>query len=207
MLDYVTGASPEPVALLVATYLDLNPQMRASYLAMNSIGGAVIERVQPARLNDGGLAQLLERLDGEVQERPQLAASQAGPVSRVPAPLRPYVGNSWDDLPWKRWTSGVEEYVLETRRYGYRSSLLRISPGKALPQHTHAGDELTLVLDGAYTDEGGLFTRGGLEMADTSVSHRPVADADTGCVCLAILSAPVQLTGMLGWIVNPFIHH
>jgi putative transcriptional regulator len=206
LLDYATGAAPEPVALAVATYLELNPHLQGSYHQLNALGGNLIEQTLPVDLTSTGLASVLARLENEQQERFQLANPVAA-ASRVPSTLQPYVGSDWDNLRWKSWMSGVEEYVIDTSRYGYRTSLLRISPGKAMPQHTHAGDELTVVLDGAYTDEAGLFGRGAIEIADSSVSHRPMADAVHGCVCLAVLSAPVQLTGMLGWVVNPFIHH
>ncbi len=207
LLDYATGAAPEPVALAIATWLDLNPQMQRSYAALNSIGGSLLEQAVPAVLSSAGLATTLARLDGEVQDR--VVAPHVMPVtpSRVPATLRPYIGSDWDHLRWKSWVSGVEEYVIDTRRHGYRASLLRIRPGKSMPLHTHAGDELTVVLDGAYSDEAGHFGRGAVEIADSGVLHRPVADPLVGCVCLAVLSAPVQLTGMLGWMVNPFIHH
>jgi putative transcriptional regulator len=206
LLDYATGAAPEPVAIAVATYLELNPHLHAAYGQMNSIGGHLIEQTMPVDVTSSGLASVLARLDGEQQDRLQLV-NPAIPPSLVPTTLQPYVGSDWDNLRWKNWMSGVEEYVIDTSRYGYRTSLLRIRPGKAMPQHTHAGDELTVVLDGAYTDEAGVFGRGAIEIADSAVSHRPVADAVHGCVCLAVLSAPVQLTGMLGWVVNPFIHH
>jgi putative transcriptional regulator len=204
LLDYATGATPEPVALAVATWLDLNPQMHSAYAQLNSIGGSLLEQAEPVAVSAAGLTATLARLDREVQH--VFVAPPAVP-SLVPSALRPYVGSDWDNLRWKSWVSGVEEYVIETRRHGYRASLLRIRPGKAMPMHTHAGDELTVVLDGAYNDEAGHFGRGAIEIADSAVLHRPIADPLVGCVCLAVLSAPVQLTGMLGWMVNPFIHH
>jgi putative transcriptional regulator len=35
--------------------------------------------------------------------------------------------------------------------------------------------------------------------------HRPVVDSDEECICLAVLDAPLKLTGMIGRLVNPFL--
>jgi putative transcriptional regulator len=205
LLDYATGAAAEPVALAVATYLDLNPQVIRAYHDLNSIGGALLDASAPATLSDDGLSRILERLDSvTVEARPETVPDG---ISPVPYPLRAYIGRSWENLHWKSVTAGVEEFVISSHSRGWRTSLLRIAPGKAMPVHTHAGEEYTIVLEGAYTDESGAFRRGDMEIADSATTHRPVADQATGCVCLAVLSAPLQLTGFIGWFVNPFLRH
>ncbi len=206
LLDYATGAAAEPVALAVATYLALNPAVARGYHALNAIGGSLIDAIDPEAVSDSSLQTALRRID-KVPVHPKALTLAGIDTSLVPHPLQPYIGRSWDTLHWKSVTAGVEEYVIATASRGWRTSLLRIAPGKAMPEHTHAGDEFTVVLDGAYVDEAGRFVRGSLEVADPDVTHKPIADSDRGCVCLAVLSAPVQLTGFIGWLVNPFLRH
>lgn len=204
MLDYATGAVPGPVALAVATHLALNPGAAETYQRLNAVGGALLDDLPPTRISTDMLERLLERLDREPRE-PRALPLAATHDTVIPPVLRPYVGTKLDALPWKSVTPGVEEYVLSLDMPGYRASLLRIAPGKAMPTHTHGGDEITVVLEGAYHDEAGSFRRGDIEIADPSITHKPVADAKLGCVCLAVLSAPVRLTGLIGWFVNPFL--
>ncbi len=206
LLDYATGAAAEPVALAVATYLDMNPAAALAYRNVNAIGGALIDTIEPARLSDAGLQTVLQKIESVAVE-PRAIGFSSLDNCPVPKPLRPYIGHDWNGLAWKSVTGGVEEYVISTSSNGWRTSLLRIAPGKAMPTHTHAGEEYTVVLDGAYTDASGHFARGDFEVADANMTHKPVADAVRGCVCLAVLSAPVQLTGFIGWFVNPFLRH
>lgn len=204
LLDYASGAAPAPVALAIATHLELSPSAAGVYHKLNAIGGALLEELAPATVDDAVLDALLDRLDSCPRSAPSLPFGSTR-VSGLPAVLRPYVRAEFGALPWKTVTPGVEEYVLSLDVPGYRTSLLRIAPGKAMPQHTHGGDEITIVLEGAYEDECGRFARGDIERASPEITHKPVADPKDGCICLAVLSAPVKLTGLIGWFVNPFL--
>ena len=75
---------------------------------------------------------------------------------------------------------------------------MRVRAGKAVPQHTHEGNELTLVLEGSFHDELGRYARGDLAITDPTVEHRPVADEGQDCLCLAVTDARLRLTGPLG---------
>ena len=77
--------------------------------------------------------------------------------------------------------------------------------GRGLPVHRHGGNEYTLVLAGGFADGRERFDRGDVCVADPSVEHKPVADADQSCVCLVVAEAPVVLTGLLGRLLNPFL--
>jgi putative transcriptional regulator len=206
LLDYATGAAAEPVALAVATYLSMNPSAMRDYAALNRLGGTLLNSIAPATLANNSLSNILDRIDSEPVAAP-VPATDSLDSCPVPLPLRSYIGLNWDKLAWKSVTTGVEEYVIASQVHSWRTSLLRIAPGKALPAHTHVGEEYTIVLDGAYSDENGSFVRGNIEIADQTTTHRPVSDPVTGCVCLAVLSAPLHLTGVLGWFLNPFIQH
>jgi putative transcriptional regulator len=205
LLDYASGAAPEPVALAVATMLDMNPVDASVYHQLNAIGGALLEALPAgdAGKEDAALVRMMGRLENAPQD--PLVCQRAAPVSIVPLPLQPYVGASLDHLRWNSVAPGVEEYVLRTSAPGYRTSLLRIAPGKAMPMHRHGGLEMTVVLDGAYADCNGHFVRGDMEIATINDEHKPIADSAAGCLCLAVLSAPLRLSGFIGWFVNPFL--
>ena len=98
---------------------------------------------------------------------------------------------------------GLEEIRLNLP--GSTTKLLRIQPGAAVPQHSHEGTELTLVLTGSFSDATGTFARGDLAITDSSVDHRPIAGEGEPCLCLTVVDAPLRLTGRLGRFLNPFV--
>ena len=79
-----------------------------------------------------------------------------------------------------------------------------IPAGTALPDHGHKGMELTLVLQGAFSDDDGYFARGDIEVADTHVDHTPVADISEDCICLAVTDAPLRFKGLIPRLAQPF---
>jgi len=80
-----------------------------------------------------------------------------------------------------------------------------IRPGGTSNTHTHMGDEYTVILEGSFSDEAGLYHKGDFLLRDASDQHTPVATLDKYCICLAVTEAPIQLTGFFGWLLNPFI--
>ena len=46
-----------------------------------------------------------------------------------------------------------------------------------MPQHSHEGEEYTLVLRGGFTDGELHFLPGDVATADPTVDHQPIADA------------------------------
>jgi putative transcriptional regulator len=203
LLDYVSGALPEPLALLVATHLALCPACRRMSAELEALGGVLLESVAPEPLAKGSLEETLARLD---QPAPASAAPRAAAAGdpALPQPLRDYVGDGLDCLPW-RWLGPIAEFRMLPQHRGYTTRLLWAKPGAAVPAHTHAGSEMTLVLRGGFTDEDGHFVRGDVEEADGSVDHRPVADEGEECICLAVTDGRLKLTSRFGRLLNPFL--
>lgn len=204
LLDYASGSLPEPLALLVATHLALCPLCRRGLAELEAVGGALLEALPPEPVADDSLARLLARIDRPAP--PAELVTGAAPAAAelvLPQPLRDYVG-SLDRVAW-RHLGPLSEVRLLPGFEKFTTRLLRVTPGTALPRHTHAGSELTLVLQGGFSDVTGHYLRGDVCEADSGVDHRPVADQDEICVCLAVTDAPLRLTGWLGRLLNPFI--
>ncbi|MEZ9916332.1 ChrR family anti-sigma-E factor [Vibrio breoganii] len=85
-----------------------------------------------------------------------------------------------------------------------RVSLLYITGGVQVPQHTHKGVETTLVLHGSFSDEEGQYRAGDFTVADASIKHAPRTEEGQDCLCLTVLSDPMVFTQGVARIFNMF---
>ncbi len=206
LLDHAAGTASPPVSLVLATHLSLNPQARRRYRDFESLGGALLDGIDPVETAPDAFERLMARIDSGQPRPVRSPMIDIGASDPIPAPLRGHLGAGLDALAWRPVTRGVHEAALDvTGRGGERAALLRIAPGRAVPKHTHRGEEMTLVLDGAYDDEAGHYARGDLSVTDPTIEHQPVACAGRDCLCLVVTSAPIRLTGPLMRLLNPFL--
>ncbi|MCK6264214.1 ChrR family anti-sigma-E factor [Vibrio sp. ZSDE26] len=82
-----------------------------------------------------------------------------------------------------------------------RTSLLRIAEGGHVPPHTHKGFEITLLLQGSYTDEMDTYRAGDFIWLDGSQTHTP--KTEEGCVCLTVSSDALHFTQGVSQLFNP----
>jgi len=218
---YAAGSLGEGLSLLVATHLSLCPTCRQAVADAEALGGVLLDDTSVAPMSVGARDALLDRLV-ETESPSEAQAGQARPpVTRrrppssparrhgggvdLPGPLRDYVS----DLSAARWQwvgSGVRQLDLMHRPRGRDTArLLKIAPGRVLPHHGHGGLELTLVLQGSFTDEQGRFTRGDLAEIDADDSHQPIADSGEPCVCLIGTDAPLRFSGLVPRFVAPML--
>jgi putative transcriptional regulator len=200
LITYASGELQEPLALIVATHLALCPDCRGDVARFETLGGMLLEDLPPAGLNRTGID--LSRAAAE--DAPPCAGNAVVPESEgamLPEPLRSYVRADAGRV--KRRKGGLlSERRLLTDYPGFRTVLIRIRAGAAMPRHTHEGHEHTLVLSGGFVDQSGHYTRGDVAFADATVDHRPVADSGGDCLCLAVMDAPLRLTGFPGQLFN-----
>lgn len=207
LIDYATGALGEAEGLVVATHLALCPDCRASVAAFEAMGGAMLDGIAPEPVGGDLLDRVMARLDETPRAPIRSAAARLAATGRaplIPQPLRDYVGGDLDAVSWKPVMRGLDEHRIACPG-GAKVRLMRIRAGVSMPQHTHKGREMTLVLAGGFTDDTGHFLRGDLALTDGTVDHVPTADDDGDCVCVAVTDAPLRLTGPIGRLFNPFI--
>jgi putative transcriptional regulator len=121
----------------------------------------------------------------------------------LPAPLQDYVGGDLDAVRWRPVGMGVRQAILPTDRAA-SARLLHIPAGVAMPGHGHGGLEMTMVISGAFVDEGRRYGPGDVELADEATEHTPVAEAWADCICIAASDAKLRFTGLLPRLAQPF---
>lgn len=201
LMAHAAGKLAEPVALVVATHLALVPKSRARYARYEALGGVLLESIEPEPVAADAWTKVMRRLS---TPEPAPSAPPRGAAANLPAPLRRYLPDGLDALEWRNF-GALQEAELPMDSGDFRTTLLRLKAGRRVPRHTHDGQELTVVLEGAYSDGVGHFARGDLSIADGSIDHQPMADPDGDCLCLAVTDAPIRLTGPIGRFLNPFL--
>ncbi|WCL54552.1 ChrR family anti-sigma-E factor [Gimibacter soli] len=203
--DHMAGALPPPLMLFADSLIEINSEARRTHNSLMAAGGTLIDDMAPASLAPDLFDRLLDKLDAMPAEDEGSAVEDNGSDTDLPTALRASLPGPVAGLKWKRIGGGVREYPMVAGVRGYKISLLDIPPGQTIPMHTHRGREYTLVLRGSYTDTYGDMKTGDFICTTEADTHNPVADAATGCLCLAVLDAPLKFKGPLGWLINPFL--
>jgi putative transcriptional regulator len=218
LIDYSGGALCEGASLVVATHLAFCPCCRRLVTDMEAVGGALLEDLEPEPVDCGCLDALLARIDREentlppcrpaarpasITASPPVAEPANGACRRLPEPLRGYLCGSLDQQPWRFLQPGMSCVDLDAGRSA-TTRLIRMKGGISVPRHTHGGIELTVVLEGGFSDEFGAFRPGDIAVGDPSIEHRPVSDRE-GCLCVTATVGGLTLTGPLGRFLNRFI--
>jgi putative transcriptional regulator len=193
---YSAGSLDPSLHALVASHLLLKPESRAFVSALEDLAADELAGLSPAPLSrrDERLAAIFD-LD-PVRSPPRRAAS-----SVLPGPLRHYLGRDLEAIRWRTKLPGVKEYRIEDKGRG-DASLIWVRAGRRMPSHTHEGSEVTLVLQGGFSDVTGHYGRGDIAIAESDLDHKPVSDEGEDCICFAVTDAPLHLTGPLGRLVD-----
>jgi putative transcriptional regulator len=192
---FAAGSLQYPFAVLVAAHVSLCDECRARLDAHRTLGGLVLEGLPPAAVS----AELRNRTLAALGEAGQPAPPE-GVFGDYPPPLGALVGPSGPR--WKSLGFGAKQAILLRSSEG-SLRLLSIPAGQAVPEHGHHGLELTLVLSGAFADEGGLFQAGDLAVADEQLAHTPRATDDCPCICAAATDASLRFSSLLPRLLQP----
>ena len=198
LMAYSAGQLPEAFNLVVATHLSLCDDCRVALGAFDAIGGALVEGGDEAAVSDAALEATLAMI---AAQKP-VADARARKAGVFPAPLADYVGGDLDAVKWRSLGMGIRQAILPTAK-GASVRLLHIPAGQAMPDHGHRGMELTLVLQGAFSDGVGRYNRGDVDVETEKTQHTPVAEAGLPCICLSATDAPLRFTGFIPRILQP----
>jgi len=200
LLRYAAGTLATGPRIVVEAHLSGCPVCRARVREFEALGGAVLEESEPSRLSANALANVLSRIDaGEMSEpvRSDMPVHIDG--VRLPDSLRGCDIGRW------RWIGPG----MRMSRIGVPGDpdanliLLKVGPGRALPDHGHVGAEFTHIVSGSYTDRLGQFGPGDLAEVDEDVEHQPIVDPDEDCICLAAMEGRMRFNGFIGRLLQP----
>ncbi len=208
LLRHASGDLDEAFSAIVSAHLAMCEACRRDLRIAEDVGGHLLEDGDTVPLADDALARIMRCIDEREGAGEPIRAAQAprAETQDVPAPLQRYIGSSLADVPWKTVAPGVRRHKIAlttpTRSAFY---MLKIEPGKAVPEHGHGGAEITLILSGAYRDELGRFGPGDVADLDEHVEHQPKVDPGEPCICIVATEAPTRFKGLFSRLLQPLV--
>ena len=206
---YASGHLGHGMSVLMASFLTLSPVARRQMETFETLNGIMLDDAETVEMSEDALTSLMTRLDAPDPDEANYAAngnaeSVVETNNDLPAPLRAVLDHPIEDQRWRFAYPGVRQLSLGIGDDDERVKLLKIKPGKAAPRHTHKGIEATLVLRGAFRDGNRLYERGQLALADQHIQHRPRAEGDEDCICLAVNDGALRFTDSFGRVARDF---
>ncbi|MBB1389174.1 anti-sigma factor [Shewanella vesiculosa] len=113
----------------------------------------------------------------------------------LPRAFRNQINASWQGI------GKVSRLRLDTGEPQARASLLHIAANGEIPEHTHKGAELTLLLAGEFSDCYNTYKPGDFMLLDKAHQHSP--KTIDGCLCYTVVDAPLYFTKGISKLLNP----
>jgi putative transcriptional regulator len=192
--SYRTGRLAHAFAVVVAAHLSLCDECRARIETEDMLGGVLLHGGDGVALRAGARDRMMAALDSPPPPPPPRGSGV------FPAPVMAELAGQ--PPRWWMLGAGIRQQILSADREG-SLRLLYIPPGKAVPEHGHRGLELTLVLQGSFSDREGSFHRGDVETTHEAIDHKPIAAPGLPCICLAATDAPLRFHDWLPRLLQP----
>ena len=203
LTEHAAGNLPLAQAACVSAHMNYCEQCRRTSSQLQALGSVLFGNLQGVPVGEAQLDAVLARLDDE----PPLSYANARreTAGRTPAILQRLMSGDFSDLAWKKITSSLSISYLKTGDPSYEFALYHIKAGGRIPEHTHRGSEMTLVLEGGFSDADGSYHQGDFLLREPSDVHAPTALQSEDCICLAVLDAPLKFTSWKYRWMNPFL--
>lgn len=201
ILAYAAGTLGEALSVAAACHISMCSECQTAVHKAEALGGEILDDLQSSAVSDVCRAATLASLDDMVAMRPAIAKSD------MPLPLQRLLGGQdFAQLRWRKKAPGVAIYELPLSKNAKGSlKLLSIASGMSMLEHGHGGEELTLVLKGAFKDKVGRFARGDIADLDQDTEHCPIIEEGETCICLYATEAPSHYKTFLGRLLQPFL--
>jgi putative transcriptional regulator len=207
LMQFSAGSLPLSHALCVSTHIESCSTCQTNLHRLTSMGASVFESLEPIATPASLKASVLDLIKDQPNEQdaPIVKPKAVNPNTQIPRCLQQFIADDYEALKWRFVSLSVRAATLCTDINGANVELLRIKPGAKIGRHTHTNDEYTIVLKGSFSDESGIYKKGDFVIRDQRHNHQPTVSRDSECICLAVTDGPIEFTGWLGKLFNPFV--
>ncbi len=208
LLDYSAGSLSPAQAVAISAHLFYCPGCQAKTRTLNAIGGNLLANTEAVSVAVDCLSDVMAQLDTVDTALPEKreinnAAPQVDRWKNLPPLVKGLVRDS--GISWRHLSSSLRVARLPVGERRFELALHQIKAGGSAPAHDHRGLEITVVLHGSFSDDEGVYHQGDYITREPGHIHTPVATANTECVCLSVLEAPIRLVGRFSRLFNPFL--
>jgi putative transcriptional regulator len=206
---FSAGNCKPAMALMISAHVDMCAQCQRDCIDIQSeLASDLFAQPKPVAILDRQyLAMMSNITELPVAEQTVPAASSTsieldGKFFELPRALRRHVKNTgnWSHLVGKLWQAPVDLGDIGKANFMY------MEKGGRVPEHTHKGTEMTLVVDGQYSDGIAEYDCGDFTIMNNQHNHLPHSEADDGCLVFTIVDQPLHFTAGIARLLNPFSH-
>ncbi|MCF7505954.1 MULTISPECIES: ChrR family anti-sigma-E factor [Vibrio] len=211
--DFVDGNLADSVSLIVSSHVELceHCQKQVSMLTAQAADSAFESDTSGLQLSDSEMdAFLVDDGEFDFDSINQITADLSQAVEIVVEAQQETVSDTTFTIPRalnsivrKDWMNlgKISRARLDFDDESHHTSLLHIDKDGQVPCHTHKGFEITLLLEGSFEDEMGVYNKGDFIWLDGDHTHQPATKE--GCVCLTVSSDALYFTKGVSQLFNP----
>jgi len=199
LAQYCAGELPLSLSIALSAHIEMcdhcqsREKQQEDLQAMQTWGEAATEALNLGDMLQDILATPIDQTKAPLKAAVSIAI--AGKQFKLPRALR-----AFNDLHWSG-IGAVRRARIVSDEKNVRASLLHISAGGQIPAHQHKGYEITLLLEGSFSDELGSYEKGDFILLQGDVNHSP--KTEKGCLCYTVLDAPLHFTRGVSKVLNP----
>lgn len=201
--QFTSGVLDDVLAIMVSVHLGQCRRCRDRAELLQQQQAEQLAALPPSGFGDDELTRMLTLLEDaslvQHQEPEPAEMDFQGRRIVLPSALAGLVERSG---PWSRVVNRLWSAPIQDHQRAYQLNFIYMEPGGSIAAHTHKGKEWTLVLDGTFSDDSGDYGPGDLVHCTESNEHSP--RSEKGCLCLAVIDAPLHFTSGLARALNPF---
>lgn len=204
---FTAGLCEPAKALMISAHIDMCPQcqMLCRDIQTQLAEDAFKYPVDAETLECQYLSMMEDITDlpvakSSIVEAPTNCIELDGKSFKLPRALGRYVKDTgnWSHLVGKLWQAPVNLGDVGKANFIY------MEKGGRVPEHTHKGTEMTLVIDGQYSDGIAHYDCGDFTILNAQHNHLPHSEADDGCLVFTIVDQPLHFTSGIARLLNPF---
>jgi putative transcriptional regulator len=209
LVSFAEGLIPPNEGLLVSAHCDMCAHCRRKVDALiHSCAEQAFSEETEAQI-DNALGNMFDAITSRPHtslERKftatQKVVSIDGKEFSLPPSLQRVASSigTWSHLVGKLWQAPVSLGGKNLANFIYMEN------GGGVPEHTHIGNELTLVIDGTFSDGIHHYDSGDYLSLNQDNTHAPVSDSDDGCLVFSVIDQPLQFTSGWAKLINPLSH-
>ena len=205
--QFADGIMSSTEALIVSAHCDMCSHCR-NKLELYVEANAELAFSDKVENDDGDFSSMLEMITAEevdagIQVTPKNHIIELdGKTFELPRTLTRFADSmgNWSHLVGKLWQAPVDIGGDTVANFIY------MGKGGSVPEHTHRGSEMTLVINGEFSDGISDYDTGDFMVMNGDHKHSPSTQADEGCLVFSIVDKPLHFTSGWARLINPFSH-